>query len=38
MLSFLKEIDESFPVQLLHKQNLENLTEKFVEKAKYVPK
>ncbi|PXX52520.1 acetyltransferase (GNAT) family protein [Hungatella effluvii] len=34
MLSFLKEIDESFPVPLLHKQDLENLTEKFVEKAK----
>lgn len=33
MLSFLKEIDESFPVPLSHKQHLEDLTEKFVEKA-----
>ena len=33
MLSFLKEVDESFPVPLSHKQDLEDLTEKFVEKA-----
>lgn len=33
VISFLKEVDESFPVPLSHKQSLENLADKFAEKA-----
>lgn len=33
VLSFLEEVDRSFPVPLSHKQNLENLADKFIENA-----